>query len=583
MMKKQRVTRLVSACIALVMLVACYSQTAEAAKTKKWDVKRGEVNYDVELKGATDLFIGNKKSVGTKVGTEYYMTYAVESIDAKEFRQNGVVGTGAPLDGYPYVTTEDGRGGLYQYEWKNQLLKEGYSYFLKFTITKDGYEYRVAYAKEDEAQYIYFNQMVGEVKSGLGYFGVFFGDLELNGKLVKVRCYDKDGNDLGVQMSSIYGETSLEGVSDAGARVKDNYTVTIRNAYNLAISNREAMETDTMYMEYKVKESDSKLWQAGAILSNTPVASFPYLEGQMKFFQYAYDPEVCSNEPFFLEGAKYKYTFEKHAHGWRVKMERTIKGETSILSFPIELEWAGYDKDARFFSLWCGDGPTFPVNAVLENFKCYDATGKNLGVQSNKPQYECQIEKIGEIDSYDNCEAAYYCAEDESMFELYANKVLKYTKDGETKVGTYLVADHKLRVSVDEEDTFYDYLYQQFTAEDGRVYNRLQTYKVLFETGEGTEIESQKLNTEKGYIVTRPEDPQLKGNTFAGWYTSDGEEFVFDKVATESLTLYAKWEETDYASAALANSQLYLAIGLSALILIAAIVGGVMIVRRRRP
>ena len=125
-MKMQHVAKLFSACIALVMLVTCWSQTAVAAE--KWDVKRGEVNYDVELKGATDLFIGNKKSVGTKVGTEYYMTYAVGSIDAKEFRQNGLVGTSAPLDGYPYVTTEDGRGGLYKYEWKNQLLK---SFFQK--------------------------------------------------------------------------------------------------------------------------------------------------------------------------------------------------------------------------------------------------------------------------------------------------------------------------------------------------------------------------------------------------------------------------------------------------------------------
>jgi len=89
------------------------------------------------------------------------------------------------------------------------------------------------------------------------------------------------------------------------------------------------------------------------------------------------------------------------------------------------------------------------------------------------------------------------------------------------------------------------------------------------------------LNAENGYVPNRPEDPTLKGNKFEGWYTSDGEEFQFGKVMTESVVLYAKWADVEYASAQMAVYQQGIAIGLSAMILIVAIVGGVIIVRRK--
>jgi len=578
-MKLQRMVRFFSCCIALLLLLVSFVETAQAAE---WDVKRGEVDYEVELNGATDFFVGNKKSVGTKVGTEYYMTYTVVDVEAKEFRQNGIVGTGVPVGGYPYLTTEDGRGGIYQYEWKNQLFKEGYTYFLKFTITKEGYEYRVACAKGKKSQYMYFNQKVGDVTSGLGHFGIFSGDLEVVGRLAKVRCYDKDGNDLGVRISSLYGEAYKAGSVDVGTLVNDSYEIRINNSYNLAITNKNRLTTDVMYMEYTVKKSDSKLWQAGALLTETPTSAFPYLNGSMHFFQYAYDPKVCNNEPLFIEGAKYRYTFEKHEYGWFAKIERTLDGETVILGFPITNEFAEYDREAGFMGLWCGDGPSFPVNAVLKDFRCYDENGKNLGVQANRARYEVQITKNGEVENYAPCQAVYYCESDETMYELFMDKTLKYTENGVTKEGTYLVADHMLRINVGSEENSYDYLYHQFTAEDGRVYKRLHTYKVIFETGEGSKIEEQILNRENGYVVTRPEDPTLKGNKFEGWYTSEGEAFEFNKVMDESVVLYAKWADTEYTNAKLVAFQPYIAVGISAIILVAAIVCGAIIVRRRK-
>jgi len=577
-MKLQRAGKVLSGCIALVLLMISSMQTVEATE---WDVKRGEVDYEVEFNGASDVFIGNKKSIGTKVGTEYYMTYTVVDIKATEFRQNGITGTSVPIGGYPYLTTEDGRGGIYQYEWRNQLLKEGYSYFLKFTITEDGYEYRVACAKGEESQYLYFNQKVGDVHNNLDHFGIFSGDFELVGHLARVRCYDKNGNDLGVRVNSVNAKVSLENGVDVGTLVDDSYTLTINNSYNLAISNKQKLTADVMYMEYTVRSSNSKLWQAGVILSDIPTYTFPYLNGQMTFFQYAYDPNVCNNEPLFTEGAKYLYTFEKYEQGWIAKVEKTVNGKTESFGFPITNEFAEYDRNAGFFSIWCGDGPTFPVNAVLENFKCYDENGNNLGVQTNRAKYECSIQKNGELDSYQECEAVYYCETDGALYELFADKTLRYTEDGVAKEGTYLIADHILRTNVGDTEHTYDYLYQYFTDEEDRVFQRLHTYKVIFETGEGTKVESQKLNAENGYVPNRPEDPTLKGNKFEGWYTSDGEEFQFGKVMTESVVLYAKWADVEYASAQMAVYQQGIAIGLSAMILIVAIVGGVIIVRRK--
>lgn len=66
--------------------------------------------------------------------------------------------------------------------------------------------------------------------------------------------------------------------------------------------------------------------------------------------------------------------------------------------------------------------------------------------------------------------------------------------------------------------------------------------EVTFETNGGSVVESAFVH--KGNVLEKPADPEKEGSTFAGWYEDEvlTEEFDFNSVINEDLTLYAKWE-----------------------------------------
>ena len=69
----------------------------------------------------------------------------------------------------------------------------------------------------------------------------------------------------------------------------------------------------------------------------------------------------------------------------------------------------------------------------------------------------------------------------------------------------------------------------------------LPKYTVTFETNGGDEMES--VLVEQGSILSKPEDPVKKNNTFKGWYTDKDlkKEYDFNTFVMSDITLYAKW------------------------------------------
>lgn len=96
-------------------------------------------------------------------------------------------------------------------------------------------------------------------------------------------------------------------------------------------------------------------------------------------------------------------------------------------------------------------------------------------------------------------------------------------------------------------------------------------------------MEEQVVNADNGYIAMRPTDPTLEGKQFEGWYTSEGEQYSFEDIVSKSITLYAKWNETDYVSSVIEPDYTpYVAVASGALFIILSAVGCVMVIRRRR-
>jgi uncharacterized repeat protein (TIGR02543 family) len=127
----------------------------------------------------------------------------------------------------------------------------------------------------------------------------------------------------------------------------------------------------------------------------------------------------------------------------------------------------------------------------------------------------------------------------------------------------------------------FDYLYRFFTDKEGNKYRRIHTCKVIFDTGGGSEVDTQIISADNGYKALQVSDPSWEGKRFEGWYTVDGTEFDFERIITESTTVYAKWSDITYASNTVPTDYLpYVAVGAGTVLLIAAIAAGFVILVR---
>ncbi len=77
----------------------------------------------------------------------------------------------------------------------------------------------------------------------------------------------------------------------------------------------------------------------------------------------------------------------------------------------------------------------------------------------------------------------------------------------------------------------------------------INKYTVTFNSYGGTPVPPAQ-EVEYGLTATKPDDPTLKGHTFAFWYLGDDDEnataYDFNTPVTENITLYANWKKNIY-------------------------------------
>lgn len=562
-------------CAVMAISILSLPITSKAA-----DVKVSDVTYNVTYNEATDMFVSNKMSAGSKVGTEVYMTYTVKSVDACETLNHGVIGTGQPDIWYPYPS-----GLMYYTMNKNVMLQEGYTYFVKFVVTKKGMDYTVIRAKGEESSYIYFTEETGDQTDKLEYFGMWMGGEKITAELTNVRFYDKKGNDLGVRTSRSTGMTVSKNVSYAkNVNLNHTYTVSVEEGHAIALCSNKPTTANKVYLEYKVKSSGGLSIQAGGMITRDPSKYYPYSGGNGFMI---YEQTDAKENPLLQAGAEYIICMEKFEKGMDMTIQKTYKGEKTIFTFPLEV--GDYLTSFNHFGLWLHEADNEKLNFELVNVKMYDSNNNNLGLTSNRSAV--RFTHSGEIEDYAGCEAVYHCEKEGSMVALYADQSLKYTLNGVTKTGAYTISDSGDRIitlSYGEGKDSYSYLYKRFYNEDGKEYKRLGTYKVSFVTGTEEEVEQQIISAAEGYVAMKPTDPKKDGASFEYWVTSDGKEFNFDTILTKSVTLYAKWEGEDVreliptigAVEEPTDYSPYIAYGAAAVLLVASSAGCVLFIRR---
>jgi uncharacterized repeat protein (TIGR02543 family) len=505
------------------------------------ETKISDKEYHLTLNERKQFFIGNEKAVSRKVGSKVFLTYTVQKTTYNgQNLQVGVVGTTTPKAVYPY------EGGTMKFAEKMDLFTPGYTYFFCFERTEDGFRYEGYKSDGVNEVKLVFPANYGPADGAYTHYGIWAYEYKggsISTVLNHMRCYDEDGNDLGIYVS---GKTTnlneINTLLDFHPVVNERQDIIIEGAPYLAISNENAPSNKNaaVYMEYEVEElSEYSIIQMGLICTKAPEQSFPY-SGGAGSLQWLEVRDSNSEYSLLTEGAKYFICFKKEADDFIGMVQRTINGVTETVSFSLR---AGtYDPQNAFYSIWFAEGGKF--SAKLKNFKCYDETGTSLGIQFGYNRADSiEVVRIGEILDYTESIAAYYCKANGQVLALADGQVAyMFDAEGQEPEGVHykIVNGAILILDYESGKDMYDYTSMVITDADGNQYERMGKKTITFVSGTTTTMVS--VSVENGYRSVEPEAPVRENDTFLGWYLGDGTKYEFGTLVTESITLYAKWE-----------------------------------------
>lgn len=565
------------ACLVASLILVCCDFTSYAADEK---VKISDKEYILAINNRINLFIGNNTPVSGEVGSKVFLTYTVAEVKENTAAQHGVIASKDKSLVYPYT-----QGGAMAYSGGN-LLDVGYTYVFRLERTKDGFEYQGIKLKDKEEHKIKFRKYTGEKDGTFTHFGLWFGgavDTRVNALLTHVRCYDEKGNDLGIYPSHVVDEARMhQELLDTHMTINHSYDFSFKNNWNLVISNEKPVTDPNaiVYMEYEVGEvAKDEATQVGLIMTGAPEENYPfqYNRGRLKYSARAATSEYNS---LMRPGGKYLICFKKEKDDFVGLVQRTVNGQTDTFYFT---GLAGsYDPAYGYCSIWIGDSTQ--VSCEFKNFKCYDSKGNSLGVQFNKKNIA--VTHKGEIEDYSTCLAAYYCKENDSFVVLQDEKKAYKESAGVRETASYHIENNILTMSYKSGKEGYQYLDVVLKDEEANKYVRLKPQKVQFVYDGEKEI--LEATAENGYRVEALELKDKKDNKFLGWTLSNGKKFDFDTIITETITLYAEWEngeEVIYTDNVLQNKtirNLLIGVGSSVLIISACIVVCIQMTKRRK-
>lgn len=572
--KKNKLLRML---LSFVLLAGSLSVPVKAQES----IVPGNVDYEVHMKDAKRVFIGNDKAIKYEVGRKYFLHYTVEDIQSNTTTQSGMIISKDKTEAYPYS-----KGGL-QYDVQSVLLEEGYTYFLRFEITKDGLNCIAARSKVkgEDSNYIRLPHTFGDIKTKGQYFGAWFAETgSVTGTLSHVRCYDENGTDLGVYGDQTAGVVVLkEGDMEENEKVAHSYAFSLKDAGCVAISNGRFTDAKEVYLEYTVKNVRKKeITQSGVILTNSPMAVYPHGDGSGEL---VYTPHEKTEECDLLdEGATYLYRFNKQANQYTVLVKRTCKGKTDYFSFPHK--FGTFNAKNGYYSVWIGENCS--VSAEFTDVKCYDEEGNNLAIQTNQG---VDITHYGDLEDYSQCAAVYYCKAKNTMLTLDDDCHASYqVQDSSvTTPGTYSIRDGILTLKTKSSTEKYEYVYSALTDKEGNRYDRLKDVTVTYVSDKigGQVLENVTVTAKDGYRLRMPANPTADGRVFKEWQRGDGTAYKFDEVVTESLALYATWDgEQKFTAAtllgAVKDNGPAIAIAVSLVLLIGTALGLGLTGRRKR-
>lgn len=246
---KNKLRKIVTMAFAVILLCTGFTANAEE------NIKISDKEYAIVLNDAVNAYIGNKTPVSGKVGSKVFLTYTVEKVNSNYATTNGFVATTRPHDKYPvsfgtclWGSTQRDVGGI--------LFKEGYTYVIRLERTEKGFEYQALKMKDDKVSNINFTQG-SNINDAIPFYGIWTSGNSkdtVNAVLTHVRCYDENGNDLGldtnnVSMVKIYEDGEVESYEEieSGFYCKENNKLVVLHDNKVAYVEDELMGKEVDY------------------------------------------------------------------------------------------------------------------------------------------------------------------------------------------------------------------------------------------------------------------------------------------------------------------------------------------------
>lgn len=349
------------------------------------------------------------------------------------------------------------------------------------------------------------------------------------------------------------GNFAVANASEAAEKIGNHaYEITLNETNEFFIGNENGVSPlageSKVCLVYTVEENTTEKLakpneMIGIIATTNATMQHPYVapSGALRTTD-------ATKADFFTKGYTYFFCFERTENGLECAAYKTDGKVAEEMKFygglgPNDAGWTNY-------GIWFRSFDEKGVNAVLTNVRCYDGEYNELGVVCTAATGKSNIEFSGEMTDYSMSYGAYCCDEKEEILVLKEGlEIDVINADGKEESSmTYKIYDkNKMFVFGDDSKDIYVFENIYIEDSDGNKYFYVQNPKVTFVNGEESFVVEPTMETL--FKVEKPEDPVKEGDVFEGWYLGDDTEYDFDKFVTESITLYAKWQnDNDYLS-----------------------------------
>lgn len=325
------------------------TRNATVYRPKQMKEKSTAHYYEFCLQDATNIYIANRKEA---VGSVMYLSYDVENVVKQSVAMNGFVVCSIPTEVYPW---NHGVLGYEDYKiGESPLLRSGAHYLIRIEKKSDGVSANVKCTYNGKEKYFGWDAklfMENYDRTAMNYMGIFLGqgyESFVSADFKNVRCYDENGNNLGIQTNqpelkiNHYGELEDYSMCEAVYYCKNNRTFFFLE--DESSIGRLSTDSVTEWGTYSIDDDTRKM--------NV------HLSGKDMTFDYKYtlftDDEqnqyvrMKDNKVIFVTGDQTEEQMATAENTYRI-----AKPENPV-------------KDGNVFKEWClGDGTVYDFDTVV--------------------------------------------------------------------------------------------------------------------------------------------------------------------------------------------------------------------------